>query len=63
MCWQVHSKLQATSASAIPASPACNLCPSMQRFLRVIQAGLHLIQLQLGVDAFAFSLLLLKLTN
>jgi hypothetical protein len=31
----------------------------MQRFLRIIQAGLHLIQLQLGVDAFAFSLLLL----
>jgi len=27
--------------------------------LRAIQAGLHLIQLQLGVDDFAFSLLLL----
>jgi hypothetical protein len=35
------------------------LCPRMQRFFRAIQAGLHLIQLQLGVDAFAFSLLLL----
>jgi hypothetical protein len=35
------------------------LCPRMQRFLRAIQAGLHLIQLQLGVDDFAFSLLLL----
>ena len=35
------------------------LCPRMQRVLRAIQAGLHLIQLQLGVDAFAFSLLLL----
>jgi len=35
------------------------LCPRMQRVLRAIQADLHLIQLQLGVDAFAFSLLLL----
>ena len=30
-------------------------CPRMQLFLRVVQVGLHL---QLGVDAFAFSLLL-----
>ena len=35
------------------------LCPRIQRFLRAIQAGLHLIQLQLGVDEFALSLLLL----
>jgi hypothetical protein len=35
------------------------LCPRMQRFLRLIQVGLHLMQLQLGMDAFALSLLLL----
>ncbi len=37
----------------------------MQRFLRrgVIQVSLHLIQLELGVDAFAFSLSLLLLAE
>ncbi len=52
-----ESQLRTAAALHFTRPPV--LCPSMQRFLRVIQVGLHLIQLQLGVDAFALSLLLL----